>query len=480
MPRKKSDKAKSSARNTARTEPDVEMPYDITDEKSVLQYAARLTGKTLNDFVIKGEVVEGGVHTKGYFGQLVEREYFHLSNNNSPLPDFQDLGIELKVTPLTKTSKGIVPKERLILGIINYNDVPKRGFDIFLKKNTHILIIFYLWNDKINIYDYKILKVVNWMPSDEEMRLIREDWDVIEGYVMRGEAHLLSGRHTKILEACTKSAGHGKGMRSQPFSDVKASQRALSFKLSFMTTLYNTSMDVGSSTKMRSDEDLVPVIQGNWSESESFEECIVSRYRKYVGMTCREIEYSLGIELNEGALQYYHMLSLAMIGVLGKKQAKELVQADIEIKVVRISNKGTPDQSMSFPYIRFDKIVEQVWEESDFYKKLDHEFFTPVFSYVNKKMPKKDLVFKGAFFWSVSDDDFLKAKMVWEDTKAKVLAEDFDHFIKISDDGLFHIRPHGNNGEDMTTYRGKKVKKVSFWMNAAHVGEIVRNNLKCN
>ena len=140
---------------------------------------------------------------------------------------------------MKKTSKGLVSKERLILGIINYDEVPTRHFDIFLDKDSHILIVFYLWEENTDIYDYEFLKVVDWEPTPEELRMIREDWSVIEGYVMRREAHLLSERHTKYLAACTKGVGHGKDMRSQPFSLEPAKQRALSFKASFMTELYH-------------------------------------------------------------------------------------------------------------------------------------------------------------------------------------------------------------------------------------------------
>ena len=64
------------------------MPYDKTDEDSILRRAARLTGHSLNDMIEYGETIIGGTTTKGIFGQIVEEGYFLIENNSLPLPDF--------------------------------------------------------------------------------------------------------------------------------------------------------------------------------------------------------------------------------------------------------------------------------------------------------------------------------------------------------------------------------------------------------
>lgn len=455
------------------------MPYDKTDQDSILRRASRLTGNTLRDFIEIGEEVIGGTHTKGRLGQIVEEGYFDLDNNSSPLPDFRDAGIELKVTPMKKVGSGLVSKERLILGIINYDEVPKRHFKIFTDKDSHILIVFYLWEEGTDILDYEFLKVVDWRPTDEEWRMIRDDWDVIEGYIMRGEAHLLSEKHTKYLAACTKGVGHGGDMRSQPFSIEPAKQRALSFKASFMTQLYHSHVDVGE-ILIDEVQDSTSILHGEWSLEETFEEHIVKYYNKFVGLTCYEIEQELNLDLDDSSKQYYSTLSMAMAGVTGKKHIKEFEEAGIIIKTIRTYRNGKPKESMSFPYIRFDEIVEQEWQDSDFFDQLDHEFFSPVFSFTSndtKSQSRKDLVFKGAFFWTISDEDMPVIESVWSDTKQKVLRGDFDHFISMSDNPIAHIRPHARNSLDTVTYGGRKVKKVSFWLKDTYIQEIIKKNL---
>jgi DNA mismatch repair protein MutH len=452
--------------------------YDKTDLMSILRRAARLTGRTLGDFVDSGEVIVGGTRSKGLFGQIVESGYFHIENNSSPLPDFREAGLELKVTPIVKSGARLVSKERLILGIINYEDVPRRRFHIFLDKDSHILIVFYRWRERTDIFRYVFLKVVDWEPTPEELRMIHEDWEVIEGYVMRGEAHLLSERHTKYLAACTKGAGHGGDMRSQPFSAELAKQRALSFKASFMTGIFHSRPDINETLPAK--DDSVRISEG-WKEGQSFEEHVAGKFSPFIGKTCAEIEGMLGVSLNTSSKQYHSSLSLAMAGATGKRHVAEFDQAGIEMKTIRIGAGGTPKEHMSFPYIRYDDMAEQTWEESDFFSHLDHRFFSPVFSYTkgkSKYQGPKDLVFSGAFFWSVPDADFDAIRGVWEDTKAKVLAGDFNHFVAISDGRIAHVRPHSDKEHYLTTFRGRKVKKMCFWLNAQYIKGIIDRNLK--
>jgi len=456
--------------------------YDKSDETSIMSRAARLKGRSLNDFIECGETIIGGTNTKGVFGQIVEEGYFQIENNSSPLPDFQEAGIELKVTPMKKTRKGLVSKERLILGIINYDEVPKRHFEIFLDKDSHILIVFYLWEEDKDIFEYKFLKAVDWRPTPEELRMIREDWDIIEGYIMRGEAHYLSERHTKLLAACTKGAGHGRDMRSQPFSDVLAKQRALSFKASFMTELFHTHADVGElMIDSMPETESNSILSEEWSLDETFEEHVTHIFDKFIGMTCAQIEGILGVELKDSSKQYYYMLTLAMMGVIKKHSIKEFNEAGISIKTIRLKTNGKPKESMSFPAFKYEEIVKQTWETSDFYSQIDHEFFFSVFQFNSddpSKEDRKELRFKGAFFWYVPDKDFDTIQKVWEDTRQKVLEERFDDFIRASDGRISHVRPHGRDSKDTYPYNGKDIVKKSFWFNDSYVRKVVRGHFK--
>lgn len=456
--------------------PHVAMPYDDTDIDSILRYAGKLTGHTLAEVLDVESGVIGGKGTKGYFGQMVERDYFLICNNNEAVPDFEEVGLELKVTPIVRTSQGYRSKERLVLGIIDYNKVPEKGFNIFLDKNSHILVIFYHWLKDVDVYEYRIQKVVDWIPTKEELRIIREDWDIIQRYVERGEAHLISERCTRFLAACTKGAGHGKDMRSQPFSDELAKQRSLSFKPSFMTTLFHTHPDVNES--FFEDGKYGSLFCGEWSPDQSFSEYVVGKLNRFRGLSCAEIERKLGMELDDGPYQYYNILSMAMLGVTGRKHIKELDEAGILMKTIRILLNGTPKECMSFPAFNPDEMSRQQWESSDFLEQLDHEFLFPVFGFVTKD-PKtearKDLIFRGAFLWSISDEDMNVVRGVWEDTKMK-LSENRTDFIKISDRRIAHVRPHDTRKRYDET--GREITGKCFWLNSQYIKGVVKEGLK--
>ncbi|HSH24229.1 MAG TPA: MutH/Sau3AI family endonuclease, partial [Massilibacterium sp.] len=58
---------------------------------------------------------------KGGLGQIIEESYFGYEINSNQAPDFEELGVELKVTPIKELKNGqISAKERLVLNIINY------------------------------------------------------------------------------------------------------------------------------------------------------------------------------------------------------------------------------------------------------------------------------------------------------------------------------------------------------------------------
>lgn len=464
-----------------RRESSLTIDYDSTDEESILRHAGKLTGRTLREILIEsGELEFDESGNKGAFGQIVERRYFLIANNSRSEPDFAEVGLELKVTPVKKDSKGrIIAKERASIKQINYNEIPVREFNIFLEKGSHILFVFYLWSKGADMLDYRFMKVVDWRPTPEEMRMIHDDWMVIQNQVMKGGAHKLSEKLTKYLAASRKGAGHGRDKRSQPFSDIPADQRALSFKPSFMTTLYHSHPDVNERLKSDANGDMGTVFNGEWSDDVTFEEYVLEQFRPHMGKTCGEIEKDLETELNPKAKHYYYNLALAMIGIKGKKRVKEFDAANILLKTVRITVKGAMKESMSFPAFKYDEIVNQTWEGSDFYSQLDRTMLFIVYGFKTEdvKVHNRMLEFRGAFFWNVPDDDMCKIGEVWEDTRRKVDEERFDEFVKSSDERIAHVRPHGKDSNDTWAFRGMNLPKKGFWLNKSYIERVISSNL---
>ena len=140
----------------------------------------------------------------------------------------------------------LVPKERLVLNIINYFDTAKEESiesSHFLMKNAAILLVWYIHASAENYRDFQIKLTGLWECMKEDGKQIAQDWTTIVDKIKQGKAYELSEVDTLYLGACTKGATADESYRSQPFSDIKAKQRAFCFKIQYMRTVYQMMLE---------------------------------------------------------------------------------------------------------------------------------------------------------------------------------------------------------------------------------------------
>lgn len=83
------------------------------------------------------------------------------------------------------------------------------------------------------------------------------------------------------------------------------------------------------------------------------------------------------------------------------------------------------------------------------------------------------------FFWSMPHKDIEAAEVFWRDTRDKVRAGDYAHFIKSTEHPICHVRPKAKNAADTTdTPQGGKAKKLCYWLNRDYILKIVKEHLK--
>lgn len=435
-------------------------PYDPQDEEDLINFARSLEGTTLGQWCPNTHNIN--TKGKGAFGNILESEVFHINNNSDSIPDFETLGIELKSTPLKKLKNGKkVSKERMVLSIINYMKLLEDGWEAsFLRKNGRLLIVFYLPEERESIYEYKILKVVLWEYPEEDLWIIRQDWEKIVSMVRQGRAHELSERNTLYLAASRKGAGHGGDGRKQPNSDEEAPQRAFSLKQSYVNQIWG------------SVDDTTEIIELSKIDSnKTFEDEIVSRFEKYQGMDTDHIRKIVGPDLNSHSKSYYATLARRMLGVRTKK-ISEFEKAGITMKAIRLQKNGVPKEDMSFRQFRYpDLIREDMWEDSEFYKELDHRFLLILY-----QIDGDVVIFKEARFWSIPYEDMQQAKSVWQRTKELVSQRKYDDMPKKKDNPVSHVRPHARNSEDTTPgLEGEPRKKLCFWLDRKYLAEQLSN-----
>ena len=464
----------------------IKLPYDQSSKESILNYALQLVDKSLREVIDVSDLDQNSLN-KGRFGQILEEYYFYKKLDSNSQPDFPEAGLELKSGAVKKLiRKGeLRAKERLVLSIIDYNDLVKQNFKTssFYMKNAQMLLVFHLHKKNTNVLDYIVKLVGVWAFPAEDLRVIEHDWQLIKSKVENGEAHTLSEGDTFYLGACTKGA-NASSTRSQPNSNIPAKQRAFSLKPGYVNHILAKLSGVtdGSFGKLVTAPDL------ELAEYD-IERIALDKFKPYYGKTPENIADMLDVDYNPKAKQRFAMLTKEILGVSSKQEIEEFSKADITIKTVRISDKNLPRESLSFPAFKYEEIVkEDSWELSEFNGLLEKRFLFVFF-----KITDKGLLLDKVLFWNMPYVDRQEAKTVWLRTRRLIkdgnVVEKLEpsdirrtYFPKKSENRVAHIRPHATNTQDVYPLPvPDKLTKVtsytkhSFWLNDTYVRDSIYN-----
>ena len=438
-------------------------------------------GKSIND-LLNSELItiEDKEANKGGLGQLIEKYLFGIDNNSDSEPDFMPAGIELKVTPYKKIKDGkLSAKERLVLNIIDFETEYKNEFKSshFWFKNNKIELLWYLWEPNKDKKDYiitheKLLELAN----NEDLKQIEKDWNTIIDKIKQGKAHEISEADTMYLGACTKGA-NAKSLRTQPFSEIKATQRAFCFKTSYMTQLVR---------KYIGNYDNVEKVLKN--KDDTFDNFVDKVINKYKGKTQTELMEEFDIKSK--AKNIFSMIINRMFNVKSKlKETEEFQKAKIIPKTIRVEENGNIIESMSFPYFDFKQIAKTNFEDSD----LKEELETTKYMFFIFKKEKSEYIFKGIKLWNMPETIIdTKVKGMYNKTKKIIetgnIVNHIDkngrkitNFPGMSDNGVCHVRPHGRNAQDTLPLPvqdkntgATEYTKQCFWFNNSYIKEIIK------
>lgn len=461
------------------------LEYDETDPKSIEAYGKKLIGMTFQDVCDQDDMKKSNVvreteayeikhedkKRKGGLGEIIEERYFHYPANNDARPDFDKAGVELKVTPYKQNKNGsFSAKERLILTMTDYFKVVNEEFEDshMWQKARLILLVYYLYQKEIeNRLDYKIGYVNLFTPPEEDIKIIKQDFEVIKQKIKDGKAHELSEADTLYLGAAPKAAT-SKNRRKQPYSDELAKPRAFSFKTSYMTYILNHYIIPGKNTY----ESIIKE-----KTEESFEDYVIHKIEQYRDNTVHELCDKFQIPYKDKKPKNLEaMLTYRMLGIKGN-HAEEFEKANIVIKTIRINKNNRIKENMSFPIFKFKELIEEEWDDSTFGNYLrETKFLFVVYKYDDND----ELRLKGCQFWNIPYDDLEKeVKAVWEKTKQLIKnglkievknGKNCSNLPKISENRVCHVRPHGRNAQD--TYElpdGRRLTKQCFWLNNSYI-----------
>lgn len=426
------------------------------------------------DFV-EAELVRQGANRKGYLGDLVEKYVFGIENNGRAEADLMPVGIELKTTPLVRhKTKAYAAKERLVFSMIDYGNVIREEWTTssFLKKNSKLLILFYLYLEGRGILDhtFEFAQFLNLLEdvSEQDAEQIRKDWEFIVNKIRGGEAHLLSEGDTFYLGACTK-ASSSRVVRDQPMSRVPAKPRAFALKQSYLNYLIQRKL-LGVRTEGES------IYEGEAPDM-TIEQVVEDKLSPYIGKTFDEIMGMVGWRTEKNPKNLNRLLANRMLTGSGSNRIEEFEKANVTLKAVTLEADGTLTESISFPAFDYKELVDQVWYDeaadvmADFRADLEMDRFLFV---VFQRTEAGTTVLRKWRFWNFPPQDLGEAERVFDLAVACVREGRYKDLPGIGDSPIAHVRPHGADGKDtQETPQGTQEVKKSFWLNAKYIERVL-------
>ena len=458
---------------------DINLNYNEKSIDSIMEYAEGLIGKTFGE-IDKNERW-GDNRGKGNLGQVVEESYFGYDINSRAEADFSHVGVELKVTPFkVNKNKTISAKERLVLNIINYMEEYKKDFyeSSFWQKNNKLLLVFYQWKKELDKKDYVVKDIMLHEFSEEDLVVIKDDWNTIVNKIKEGKAHELSEGDTNYLAACSKGVNRN-SVRIQPFSNELAMQRAYSLKSSYMTSLIRKRLGV-------KDDEVVSILKGTKMTIEQLLECKFEKfYGKSIDDICKELNVDIYAENGKLPKNYVQMIVSRILGLTTNdlNKIEEFSKANIKFKTIRIEKNGKIKEHMSFPTFKYKEIIKEDWYNSNLRNLFEEQkYLFVVFRYDENNVLRLDKIKLWNMPISVLDT---YVKDTWEET-VRVIKEGvkieikgrktYDNLPGPKFNGICHTRPHAINSDD--TYElpdGRKLVKKCFWLDKDYILNIVNN-----
>lgn len=453
---------------------------DTNSIEDLLAQAKTAEGKTFGEFDINSRLNQK--RNKGGLGQIVEEGTFGHKVNSRSEADFAELGVELKVTPVKiNKNKTLSAKERLVLNIINYMEEAHKTFETssFWNKNEQLLMMFYLWERDIERKDYRILKSILYTYPEEDLQVMKKDWEIIVGKIRDGKAEEISEGDTMYLGACTKGASK-ESLREQPYSDVRAMQRAFSLKQSYMTVLVRKYLD---------QEKVQSFVKQGELRNLTLEEIIYKRFEDYIGLNISEISHKLGYIINPSNKSSIANMVSRILGISGTKLSdiEEFSKANIEFKTIRLEPNGLPKESMSFEQVDFQRWLDPDFESSQFYEKFEQtKFLFVVFQYNEtlKENPNRIPWLKTIKVWNMPEPVIqTHIRKMWNEGR-QVLRDGVqlietsrgirNNLPKAKDNPVTHIRPKAQNASDKIKLPdGQMITKQAYWLDRKYIGKIL-------
>lgn len=431
------------------------VPYDPSDENSILEYGKRLIGKTIRD--LKEEGLDfSAPRGKTGIGDIIEA-YFGLRKNSDEEPDFKKCGLELKTAPLNATGE---PRYPLSLSMINFEKLKSEIWRdaSFKRKVSNLLLVYY--DEAEDHFDCRVRYVFIWKPRPEDWLLLEADWKTIRKILVREGPEGLSERRTNVLAARVKAQKGGKG-------------RCFALKRQFMGII----LAAHTARKRIRDADLSSEV--DLKEPDDLVDEVIRRARPFLGMTVGEIHESIEPDVHYHRLfKSYAAYILNMALGVGQDKAlgSGLGKAGLRLKTVRCNPGHRPIYAMSlrgFDYVRVGKVE---WQDSKCYEDVSRMLIA-VLTLPHKDASQEEAVLEKVFFHKPSPGDLKTMRQDWEMLSGMV-RDGRAHEITGHLGRIIQARPKGINAKDTKRAPGgHELVKKAFFLRTDYLRRVLQREL---
>lgn len=439
--------------------------YNPASPKDIERFAKRIEAMSLGEAVpsFAGLDEPLGTHRKALLGDTLEH-YFGIPRNNAARPDFPEAGVELKTVPLAPRRDGLGGyriKERTKVCGIDFHKLIEQTWRTSQARHKLEKVLFVFILPGKTPRDSRVEKVLLWdMPPDVEPTL-ESDWQKVYDKVAAGKAESISEADGRYLGASTAGAGRG-DKATQPNSKELAPRRAFSLKAPFTRTLYLTE-------SLRENLGL--------SAQTPLEAAVLRRLHDYAGRSIGDLAKKFEIPRTHDYQFCARVVRKALGAKHGDARLKELREAGIQVKTLKIGPNGMPFESMSFPAFKYAELVKEDWEHSTLKRILSRMLLVPMTG--GPRGLKNDHLRRlgKAFFWNPSKEEWAVIQAEWERFVAQIRDGKARNLTPASKTEIIHIRPHGKDSSDTDLAPGVgAIVKKSFWVNARYLAKLVASH----
>ena len=155
-------------------------------QAELLLRADSLAGMTLGQLAaaMQWQVPVSQLAAKGWVGQLLE-VFLGANAACQPLPDFLELGIELKTLPIVQPQK---PKETTYVCSIPLLTIQNETWlsSTVYKKLARVLWVPIEADDIVPLQDRRVGQAILWSPGEDDFDKLRADWELLTDLICLG------------------------------------------------------------------------------------------------------------------------------------------------------------------------------------------------------------------------------------------------------------------------------------------------------